>query len=129
MKDNLTETQENNTNSNAGILGIHGDGHAITNISNGSKDEVIEEKEKRIVQYHRQCVTETRLLQQELKQAHEALKQKDNYIGKLIESSYNRNEQNMKRLDRIIQLFHKSMDYNTLIANQLIKILANNQKK
>jgi transcriptional regulator with XRE-family HTH domain len=80
----------------------------------GDKSELAEEKQRRINQYENYFVDEVKLFRQELSKYHEVQLRKDEYIERIIKNSYDRNRENMDRLDEMIK-------QNRLLIECLIK--------
>jgi transcriptional regulator with XRE-family HTH domain len=114
------EMEKSEIKYNSGIAlqgGIH-ESKDIKIMQNGNekvKDELINEKERRIMQYYESLMNETTLFREELNKFHELQIQKDVYIERIIKNSFDRNEKNMERFDKIIE-------QNQILINHLISI-------
>jgi hypothetical protein len=98
------------------VVGSNVGGNVTTN---GSKDEVISEQKQRIRMYEEGNTNAIQYVIDAFDRFHEIQLKNDEYMQKVIHGSYERNEDNMKRVDRMIDLFAQQ---NAMI-NETIRVL------
>jgi plasmid maintenance system antidote protein VapI len=116
LKGNNTQ-QIKDISDNRGFIGqMHGGNNTFH--TDEGKDKVIEIQGGQVKDI-------LNLLYKELTKFHDKLERKDNYITEIVKKSYNRNEENMKRLDENIRLITE----NSRQMGDLIHIIALQNEK
>ncbi|MDR1809837.1 MAG: hypothetical protein LBR34_05480 [Prevotella sp.] len=100
MRKNVSQTITGNRNTTGDVVG--GD-----KIIHGGKDEMLAEKERRLIDIHETFISEAQkfreMLRAEMDKFHEVQKEKDVYVERIIKCSYERNRENMQRIDILIE--------------------------
>jgi len=115
----LKKPSEKGINSYGGAGNVVGSNVGGNVTTNGSKDEVISEQKQRIRMYEEGNTNAIQYVIDAFDRFHEIQLKNDEYLQKVLHGSYERNEDNMKRVDRMIDLFAQQ---NAMI-NETIKIL------
>jgi hypothetical protein len=97
----IKQVQQKEVTNNQGIVGVQGDGNTI--MTNGSKEIVIKEKERLITEQKNLIDRHFDEFRAELTKFHRIMLEKDEYIRSIISQMTGQNENNMKRIDALIQ--------------------------
>ncbi|MDR1543599.1 MAG: helix-turn-helix domain-containing protein [Prevotellaceae bacterium] len=92
----------------------------FTQNSSQVKDELIAEK-GRIIQYQDSFINAMDLFRMELHKFHEIQTEKDSYIERIIKNSYERNEENMRRIDELIRQNAQLIEQAINIVDYIVK--------